>query len=193
MPRQITDAPMKSTLATAPPLRRARRSRRLLAIAPVGAALVLAACGGAAASNSPAPAAPAAPAGSTAAANPAAPATGIQISVRSSQYGRILSDGTNHTVYLFTHDRSTPSTCYGGCSNVWPPVLTKGVPTAGSGLNARLLGTTHRTDGTLQVTYGGHPLYYYVNDVKAGQILCQNVDEFGGTWLVVSPSGTAVR
>jgi predicted lipoprotein with Yx(FWY)xxD motif len=118
--------------------------------------------------------------------------TGILITVRPSQYGRILRDGTDRTIYLFTHDRNTPSTCYGACASAWPPVLTKGAPRAGSGLDAVLLGTTRRRNGALQATYGGHPLYFYVSDPK-GQILCQDVEEFGGTWLVVSPRGTPVR
>jgi predicted lipoprotein with Yx(FWY)xxD motif len=206
-----TNGPGGSALVGTWPRRRTGRARRLLAITPVGAAVALAACGGTAASKSPAPATTAAPASSTAPANPTTNATptasarassgspkaqrrkaGIQISVRSSQYGRILKDGTDRAIYLFTHDRSTTSTCYTACATAWPPVLTKGAPTAGSGLNGPLLGTTRRHDGTLQVTYGGHPLYYYVSD-KPGQILCQNVEEFGGTWLVVSPHGTAVR
>jgi predicted lipoprotein with Yx(FWY)xxD motif len=114
------------------------------------------------------------------------------ITARTSQYGSILTDGTNHTIYLFTRDRSSASTCYGPCAAAWPPVLTKGAPRRTGGLTAAL-GTTRRRDGTVQVTYGGHPLYYYVRDVKPGQILCQNVAEFGGTWLVVSPSGKPVR
>jgi predicted lipoprotein with Yx(FWY)xxD motif len=56
-----------------------------------------------------------------------------------------------------------------------------------------LLGTSRRRDGRLQVTYNGRPLYFYVGDKKPGQVLCQNVDEFGGTWLVVRPSGRLVR
>ena len=180
------------------PRRRARGAGQLLALAPFGAALALGACGSTAASRSATSATSAAHASSTAAANvtsvrPTARhgKAGIHISVRSSQYGRVLKDGSDRAIYLFTHDHSTPSTCYGACATAWPPVLTKGAPAAGSGLNARLLGTTRRREGTLQVTYGGHPLYYYLSD-KPGQILCQNAEEYGGTWLVVSPRGTAV-
>jgi predicted lipoprotein with Yx(FWY)xxD motif len=114
------------------------------------------------------------------------------ITARTSQYGSILTDGTNRTIYLFTRDGSRASACYGPCAAAWPPVLTKGSPRRTGGLTAAL-GTTRRRDGTAQVTYNGHPLYYYVRDVKPGQILCQNVDEFGGTWLVISPSGKPVR
>jgi predicted lipoprotein with Yx(FWY)xxD motif len=154
-----------------------RHARRLLASAPLGAALALAACGGTTPPKSTAP---------------VKPTAGIQISSRPSSYGRILRDGAGRTIYLFTHDRTSSSTCYGACATAWPPVLTTGAPSAGPALSPRLLGTTRRGDGALQVTYAGHPLYYYVGDVKPGDILCQNVDEFGGTWLVVSPQGTAI-
>jgi predicted lipoprotein with Yx(FWY)xxD motif len=93
---------------------------------------------------------------------------------------------------LFTRDRSPASTCYAACAAAWPPVLTRRAP-GRAGRLPGALGTTRRHDGTSQVTYDGHPLYYYTGDVNPGEILCQNVDEFGGTWLVVSPSGTPVR
>jgi predicted lipoprotein with Yx(FWY)xxD motif len=112
--------------------------------------------------------------------------------VRASRYGRILSDGADRTIYLFTRDRSTTSACYGPCAAAWPPVLTRGAPQGAGGLT-RAVGTKRRRDGTVQITYGGHPLYYYVGDVKPGEILCQDVEEFGGTWLVVSPGGTPVH
>lgn len=118
--------------------------------------------------------------------------TGRVISVRTSPYGRILSDGARRTIYLFTRDNSPASTCYGACAAAWPPVLTKGAPRTTGALSAAL-GTRRRRDGGVQVTYAGHPLYYYVGDVKPGEILCQNVEEFGGTWLVVSRGGAAVR
>jgi predicted lipoprotein with Yx(FWY)xxD motif len=72
-------------------------------------------------------------------------------------------------------------------------VFTRGKPRARAGVDADLLGTTRRRDGRRQVTYNGHPLYYYVTDTKPGQITCQDVTEFGGTWLVVDPAGTAIR
>jgi predicted lipoprotein with Yx(FWY)xxD motif len=113
------------------------------------------------------------------------------ITVRNSSYGRILADGADRTIYLFTRDGSTASTCYGACASAWPPVLSNGTPRPAQGLT-RHLGTTRRRDGRLQVTYSGHPLYYYVGDVQPGEILCQNVEEYGGTWLVVSRGGRAV-
>ena len=109
------------------------------------------------------------------------------------RYGRVLFDGEGRALYLFTRERTGRSRCYGDCASAWPSFLTKGRPRARSGVKSSLLGTTRRRDGKTQVIYRGHPLYYYVGDRKAGQILCQDVNEFGGTWLVVSPSGQPVR
>ena len=123
----------------------------------------------------------------------ATPAAGDDIKVDSSRFGRILVDGHGSTLYLFTRDRGRKSRCYGACAKAWPPQLAHGDQLAGDGLDQSKLGTTTRRGGAKQVTYSGHPLYYYVGDRKPGQILCQNVVEFGGTWLVVSPTGRAVR
>ena len=115
------------------------------------------------------------------------------IAVHYSRYGRILTDGGGRTLYLFTRERSDRSRCYGACAKAWPPLIAHRPLAAGRGVQRRLLGTTLRRDGSRQVTYRGHPLYYYVGESRAGQILCQNVIEFGGTWLVVSPAGAAIR
>jgi predicted lipoprotein with Yx(FWY)xxD motif len=115
------------------------------------------------------------------------------LTAHSSRYGKILFDGRGHVLYLFARDRGGRSSCYGACAKAWPPFLTKGAPKAIAGVNAKLLGTTKRSDGTLQVTYAKHPLYYFSEDTKPGQIKCQNVSNFGGLWLVVTPSGKAVR
>ena len=122
----------------------------------------------------------------------AATARGAALKVVSSQYGRVVADGKGEALYLFTKDGRGKSQCYGDCAKAWPPFLTKGRPRAGKGISASRLGTVRRRDGRLQVTYKGQPLYYYVQD-KPGVILCQNVAEFGGDWLVVAPSGNAVR
>lgn len=109
-----------------------------------------------------------------------------------SSYGRILFDGRGFALYGFTRDPRGKSVCGGACATAWPPYLVKTRPQAGGGVKARLLGTTKRADGKLQVTYAGRALYYYVGDRKAGQILCQNVTEFGGVWRVVRPDGRLV-
>jgi predicted lipoprotein with Yx(FWY)xxD motif len=115
------------------------------------------------------------------------------VTVGRSAFGRILFDGRGRALYLFTRETTKTPRCYGACAKAWPPFLTKGSPSAARGVRGSLLGTTRRTDGTTQVTYRGHPLYYYVGDRRAGQVLCQGVVQFGGTWLVVSPTGRAVH
>jgi predicted lipoprotein with Yx(FWY)xxD motif len=117
---------------------------------------------------------------------------GAVVKVVGSRYGRVIADRKGEAFYLFDRERGTKSECYGDCATAWPPLLTKGEPRAGKGAKRKLLGTTRRRDGKLQVTYAGHPLYYYKDD-SPGNILCQNVDEFGGLWLVVEPDGDPVR
>lgn len=116
-------------------------------------------------------------------------ARGTLVKVVRSQYGRVIADGKGEAFYLFDKEDSKRSECYGACAKAWPPVLTKGKPKAGAGANQGLLGTTRRRNGKLQVTYAGQPLYYYVDD-SPGTILCHDVEEFGGLWLVVKPNGS---
>jgi predicted lipoprotein with Yx(FWY)xxD motif len=125
------------------------------------------------------------------AAERAAPA----LTTHSSGFGRVLFDGRGFVLYAFTKDPrgGGRSTCTGACAKAWPPYVVHGAVRAGTGVQASLLGTIRRSDGSRQVTYGGRPLYYYVGDKRAGQILCQDVSEFGGRWLVVRPSGRLVR
>jgi predicted lipoprotein with Yx(FWY)xxD motif len=113
--------------------------------------------------------------------------------VRSSSFGRILFDGRGFVLYGFTRDRHGKSTCTGACAKAWPPFVVKSRPRAGKGVLAARLGTIRRSDGRLQVTYFGRPLYYYIGDRRPGQILCQNVPEFGGTWRVVRATGLLVK
>lgn len=115
-------------------------------------------------------------------------AAGARVKVVNSDFGRVIADGKGEAFYLFDKENSKKPQCYGACAQVWPPVLTKGKPVAGNGVKQSLLGTTKRKNGKLQVTYAGHPLYYYVDD-SPGTILCHDVAEFGGLWLVVKPNG----
>jgi predicted lipoprotein with Yx(FWY)xxD motif len=116
------------------------------------------------------------------------------LTVRSTRYGRILFDGRGRALYAFTRDRrGGRSQCYGACAEAWPVYFLKGRLLAGNGVRESLIGTTRRRDGRRQVTYDGRLVYYYAGDKSPGQVLCQNVDEFGGTWLVVRPNGQLVR
>jgi predicted lipoprotein with Yx(FWY)xxD motif len=114
------------------------------------------------------------------------------ITVRRSDFGLVLFDATGQAIYLFDKDNGARPDCYDQCAVAWPPVLTTGGATAGTGVNAGLLATTPRTDGTIQVTYAGHPLYFYTNEGK-DQVTCNNVNEFGGVWLSVTPTGDPVK
>ena len=115
--------------------------------------------------------------------------SGTRLKVVDSEFGTVVANGRGEALYLFDREQRGKSECYGACARAWPPVLTKGKPRAFAGADASLLGTTKRRNGKLQVTYAGQPLYYYVGD-SPGTILCHDVDEFGGTWLVVQPNGS---
>jgi predicted lipoprotein with Yx(FWY)xxD motif len=113
---------------------------------------------------------------------------GTVIATGGSQFGEALFGGERQAIYYFDKESGERSECYGDCAEAWPPVLTEGDPVADGAVQTKLLGTTDRDDGTTQVTYAGRPLYYYVDD-PPGEILCHNVEEFGGLWLAVQPSG----
>jgi predicted lipoprotein with Yx(FWY)xxD motif len=121
------------------------------------------------------------------------PAVRATVQVRTTALGKILADARGRTLYLFTADKGKASTCNGACAAAWPPLTTTGAPIAGTGAKASLLGTTKRKDGRLQVTYGGHPLYFFVADKKAGQTTGENIDHFGGEWYAVSAAGAKVE
>jgi predicted lipoprotein with Yx(FWY)xxD motif len=104
-------------------------------------------------------------------------------------FGSILVDAAGLTLYLFTNDEPDVSNCYGGCATNWPPLLVDMDPHAGDGVQTDFLGTTTRTDGSVQVTYGGWPLYYFINDSSPGETNGQGV---GGVWYVISAGGEAV-
>ena len=118
---------------------------------------------------------------------------GARLNVARSHVGRILVDSKGITLYDFPPDKGTTSVCYGACAALWPPLITHGEPVAGQGVRASLLGTTKRKDGKLEVTYAGHPLYYFVTDRKPGQTTGQGVNQFGGPWWVISPAGKEIH
>jgi predicted lipoprotein with Yx(FWY)xxD motif len=118
----------------------------------------------------------------------AKPPRGPRVTLRDSQFGPVLFDGHNRALYLFTRDPRRKPRCYGACADAWPPFYAKGRPHAGRGVDRGLLGTIERRDGRRQVTYKGQALYFYVDDPR-GQVLCNDVFEFGGTWYAVDATG----
>jgi predicted lipoprotein with Yx(FWY)xxD motif len=118
--------------------------------------------------------------------------TGTTVKTAKSRFGKIIVDGRGRTLYLFEKDRRGHSACSGTCATYWPPLLTTGKPVAGTGTKKSLLGTIRRSNGKKQVTYGGHPLYRYIQDKKPGQITGQDSHFFGAAWYVVSPAGKKI-
>ena len=162
-----------------PATRTAARGRAVtrswvLAVPLAVAALAAAGCGGS----------------STAAPSSGPPASGAAvIKTAHTSLGSVLTDGKGITVYLFEKDTGTTSTCYGQCARAWPPVLTSARPVATGGARSSLLGTTKRANGKLQVTYAGHPLYYFTASTKPGQVNGQGINGFGAHWDAVRPTG----
>jgi predicted lipoprotein with Yx(FWY)xxD motif len=103
--------------------------------------------------------------------------------------GKVIVNVEGLTMYDFHKDKGTTSSCYGACAEAWPPLLTKGMPTASGGAESALLGVTKRKDGTEQVTYNGHPLYGFVEDQKPGETNGNDVDAFGAQWYALMPNG----
>jgi len=159
-----------------------------LAALAVISALVLAACGGSSSGGSSS-------SSTTSKAAAPAPAAGAApvVTAKSSSLGTFLVDSKGRTLYLWDADKGSMSTCNGACTSEWPPLTTKVAPKAGTGVKASLLGTSKRSDGTLEVTYAGHPLYYFAGDSSAGQTTGQGNGSFGAPWWVVSPAGNALQ
>jgi predicted lipoprotein with Yx(FWY)xxD motif len=114
------------------------------------------------------------------------------VSLRKTNLGLILVNARGHTLYLFAKDRTGKSSCNGSCARFWPPLLSRGKPTAGPGVKGSLLGRTRRSNGALQVTYNKHPLYTYALDKQAGQTKGEGNSLFGAKWWAVSAKGRAV-
>jgi predicted lipoprotein with Yx(FWY)xxD motif len=173
---------------------------RNLATLALGTAVlaVLAGCGSSSSSTTTSPTATAAKAAATSSAYSHAAATtpaagGVVVTVKQGKPGTILAAGTNKmTVYLFEGDKGQASTCTGACASAWPPVTTAAAATATGAANAAMLGTITRSDGTKQVTYNGHPLYFFTQDKDSGDAYGQGVKAFGADWYVVAPSGNKV-
>jgi predicted lipoprotein with Yx(FWY)xxD motif len=175
--------------------------RSLLAPVPImvrfgavaAAGLLAAACSSSSSSTSGAsPTSAAAPASSAAAGGSSASAGGTVITTANSSAGAFLTNGSGRAIYLFMADSKDKSACSSACASAWPPVTATGQPTATGSVNAGDLGTITRSDGTRQVTYDGHPLYYFVGDTGAGTDKGQGLNGFGAKWWLVAPSGSSI-
>jgi predicted lipoprotein with Yx(FWY)xxD motif len=139
----------------------------------MGLALVAAGCGGAIPSSDGGPA---------------------TLKVTRSADGRVLADSHGHSVYLFEKDEGGESYCSGACAAVWPPLETSTAPSAGGGIQSAALGTIKRADGDMQVTYHGHPLYYYAADASTpGNTKGEDIEQFGSGWYLVNAHGDPVE
>ena len=156
---------------------------------PVAAGLLAAACGTAAGSTTGG----STTGGSAAAATPASgSATATVIEAHAGSAGSFLTNGSGRAVYLWAADSMNKSNCSGACAGAWPPVTTTGQVTVADGAKAADLGTITRSDGSKQVTYSGHPLYYFVGDSGPGQANGQGSDNFGAKWWLVTPAGAKI-
>jgi predicted lipoprotein with Yx(FWY)xxD motif len=176
-----------------------RRSLALGAAAAAAVAALLAGCGSSSSSSSSStaastPASTASTQSTTASTSTtAASGSGVAVESKHAKLGTILAAGPKRlTVYLFEADKGTTSSCSGACAKVWPPVTTSGAPTAVAGAVSADLGTTKRSDGTEQVTYKGHPLYFYDDDKDSGDAYGQGLKLFGASWYVLEPSGAKI-
>ena len=163
----------------------------------VGVALLAAACSSAGSSSSTPAASSSTPA--SASAPSSAPASGgasasgaTVIKTASSSAGTVLTDGSGRAVYLWVKDSGGMSACTGACAGAWPPVTTTGAATASGSAKASDLGTITRSDGSKQVTYDGHPLYYFSGDSGPGTATGQGSDGFGAKWWLVAPTGSDI-
>ena len=158
-----------------------RATRALVTIA--GIAVTAAACGGSSSGGNTQTIKPGSgSSGSTAAA----------VTTHSGPDGAYLTDAKGRTLYIFSKDTGSTSTCSGDCTKEWPPFTTSGTPTATGGATGSMVATTDRSDGTTQVTYAGHPVYYFADDESTGDMNGQGANDFGGLWTAVTPAGAAL-
>src|SRR5690349_23089831 len=169
------------------------------AVCAAGIALAASACSSSSGTTSnqatappPSSSAPAQASSPSAAAASSGSAETVDLKSISGIPGMALVDEEGKTLYLWEADKNGTSTCTGPCAAAWPPVTTSGPPQAGRGVDKSLLGTVKRADGTEQVTYNGHPLYYYVGDTAAGMAKGQGSKDFGASWYVLNAKGAKI-
>jgi predicted lipoprotein with Yx(FWY)xxD motif len=155
----------------------------VLAAAVLATGSLLSACGSSGGGGSAAtPAAGATAAGSAGA---------LTITTASGPNGTYLTDGSGRALYLWVADKGDRSTCSGACASAWPPLTADGAPATAGSADASDVSTVARSDGSMQVTYAGHPLYYFAGD-SGTATSGQGSNGFGAKWWLVSPSGTAI-
>ena len=160
--------------------------------ATLGVVFLAAACGTTSYGSSASSSSGGYPGAATTPSGPSAPSAPSTVGTRTTPLGQILVDGSGRTLYLFEADRGTASSCYNACAGVWPPLTATGAPVAGPGVNQSLLATTTRKDGSMEVVYNGHPLYYFISDKNAGDTTGQALSSFGANWYVLSTAGTKI-
>jgi predicted lipoprotein with Yx(FWY)xxD motif len=158
----------------------------------VAGTLALAACGSSSSPSTSTTTGSAYPSTSAPKSSPR-PTSASMVGTTTGPMGTFLVDAKGRALYLWDADHGAMSTCSGACAQAWPPLTTAGTPKAGGKVKASLLGTTTRSNGSREVTYAGHPLYYYAGDSAAGQTSGQGSDSFGSPWWVVSPAGKAIQ
>jgi len=162
-----------------------RRQRRVFALSGIAVAVVVtaAACGGGSSGG-----------GNTAkvAPNTGGSTAGAVVTTHSGPDGTYLTDGKGRTLYLWAADSSSSSACNGTCATSWPAYTTSGTPSASGKAKQSMLATSKRNDGSTQVTYNGHPLYYYSGDSAAGDMNGQGSNQYGAVWYIVAPNGSSI-
>ena len=166
---------------------------RLVVLAPIAMALLIAACGGSNKTTSKSQASSTPSTSPSAASSPSAGASSVALitTKHNGKLGTILAYGKKKlTVYLFEADKGKHSSCTGACASVWPAVTGK--PKAASGAMSSDVGTIKRPDGSTQITYKGHPLYLYAKDEDDEDAYGEGIKSFGAEWYALAPSGKKV-
>ena len=154
-------------------------------VASLAVALVVAACGGGSYSSSGAkPSASSKPAASS--------TTALTIGTAKGSMGTYLTGSSGRAIYLWVADHNGKSVCSGACAQNWPPVTASSLPKAAGGVNAADLGMITRSGSAEQITYKGHPLYYFIGDPSSGTTSGEGSDAFGAKWWLVTPAGVAL-
>src|SRR3954467_15240671 len=166
-----------------------RRVQTLRGACVIGAiAAFAAACGGGSGSSS----ATAAPPSSSSPPAAAAAGAGVTVATHSGPYGTYLADSSGRSLYMFEPDKNGSSTCYGACAKYWPPLTSTSAAQSGNGIQQAKLSTTKRTNGATQITYAGHPLYYFAQDKSPGDTKGEGLNLSGGEWYLLSTNGTSI-